>query len=669
MSVPGGSAQAAFARALALFQAGRAGECEALLRPLAQDPAAPFEALDLMGAALGAQGRAAEALPFLDRARELRPSSHAVRHNRAQALAALGRGAEARAELEKALQLQADHAPSWSLLANLLAAAGDAEGASRAYARLLELRPGFAPAHNNLALALEARGKSDEALAHWREAVRLDPQFADALSNLGMALRARGATDEAIELLQRAALLRPDSPGVLNNYGIALYERHRHDEAVDCYRRALALRPDFVAARVNLGHALAAQGAGAEAEACYRAAIAQGPGEPDAYSHLGLVLQEREDEEGAKAMYREALARRADHPDALGNLGYLLQEQGRLDEAIATYETALAANPASARAGYNLGLALLTRGDFERGWALHEMRFATSPPVTVRRPFPFPAFEAADWGTGQRLAIWMEQGVGDQLLYTTLVPELEARGQAFVLEADRRLVGALRRAHRGWEVVAPEGAPAAFASCTRHVAIGSLGRLMRPRRESFDAQPASILAADPARREAYRARLATPGVRAIAISWRSFQPKGRAHVQRRKSAGLDAFLALSRRDDLRLVDVQYGDTTQERAAFAERGGRLSRLEELDLFNDLDGVLAAIDACDAVVTTSNVTAHFAAALGKPTYLVYLGANPPFHYWAPRPDGRCLWYPSLRVVTGREMRGWDQALGRIDELLRG
>jgi ADP-heptose:LPS heptosyltransferase len=153
----------------------------------------------------------------------------------------------------------------------------------------------------------------------------------------------------------------------------------------------------------------------------------------------------------------------------------------------------------------------------------------------------------------------------------------------------------------------------------------------------------------------------------VGISWRTFQPAVRGYLQRKKSAPLAAFMRLSQRDDLRLLDLQYGDTAEERAGFAQSGGRLERLDRLDLFNDLDGVLAAIEACDLVVTTSNVTAHLAGVLGRETLLVYLRANPPFHYWVPDEHGRSLWYPSVRVVTDAAIDSWDLALERIDELL--
>jgi len=690
-----------YARAVAFFQAGRLPEAERVLRELVAAAPALVEALQLLGAALSAQGRPQEGLEWFDRARALRAPNPTLLHNRAQALFALGRFAEARAEIEAATALDPAAASAWSLTANILAAMGEREAAERAYRKALALkpesaethynlalllqeggrleeavacyrkslalRPAFAAAHNNLANVLKGQGRSDEALVHYRHAVRFDPQLADALSNLGTVLREAGRSEEAVGLLERAALLKPQSEAVHNNLGIAYFERNRFAEAVACYRKALALRPSFYEARNNLGNALSALGAGDEAIACYREVIAQAPDYPDAHSNLGLILQERGEVAAAIACYQKALALRPDHADAINNMGYLLQEQGRRREAMALYTRALEADPGSGRAAYNLGLAYLCELEFEPGWKLHEQRYHTKPPIAVPRVFSIPAFTAADWGSGRRVAIWREQGVGDQLLYSTLVPELAARGQDFVLEADARLVTAFKRAHPEWNVVVADDSAAAFAGCDRHLALASLPLLLRPSLASFDAQPRALLAADAVRAAAYRERLAAPGARVAGISWRSFQPKTRGYLQAKKSAPLDAFMALSRREDLRLLDLQYGDTAAEREAFAGRGGRLARHAALDLFNDLDGVLAAIEACDLIVTTSNVTAHLAGVLGKRTLLVYLAANPPFHYWVSDASGRCLWYPSVRIVTGRDLDSWDKAFARVGELL--
>jgi hypothetical protein len=101
--------------------------------------------------------------------------------------------------------------------------------------------------------------------------------------------------------------------------------------------------------------------------------------------------------------------------------------------------------------------------------------------------------------------------------------------------------------------------------------------------------------------------------------------------------------------------------------FAGEGGRLTRIEGLDLFEDIDGVLAAVQACDLVITTSNVTAHYAGALGKETWLVYLAGVPPFHYWSTDASGRCLWYPSVRIVTGADLGTWPELFAQVERRL--
>lgn len=682
------------------MRAGRLADAEATLRRVVSARASHAEALELLGIVLAQQGRAYEALEWFDRAIALRPGASGARHNRAQALFALGRVAEARAELDALLAANADLHAAWNLLGSVLAAQRDPK-AEQAFRRALMLRPDhaethynlgvffleahrldeaiacnrkavtlradFVPAHNNLANALRAKGRRDEALVHYAQAVRLEPAFADGWSNYGAALREAGRVDEAIPALERAVSLAPHAWNAMSNLGVAYLARNRFEEAIACQRRALELRPDSAEVLSHLGNALAGIARWDEAEATYRAAIAKAPDFPDAHNNLGMLRMERGDVAGALASFRSALELKPDFSEATNNMGFLLQEEGRLDEAIELYRRALRADSGSARAAYNLGLALLARFEFGEGWELCERRYDTIPPVTIRRPLRIPRIER-EIAPGTRVAVWSEQGVGDQIVYATLLPELGARA-AFVAEVDRRLAPAFRRAHPGWTVVSPDESAAPFASCNGHLPVGSLPRLLRPTLESFSAQPRSILAADPVRLRQYESLLrpdATAQGKLIGISWRSFQPKVRGELGKRKSAPLEAFRVLG--EKARLLDLQYGDTAAEREAFALAGGQLERVEGLDLFNDLEGLLAAIEACDAVVTTSNVTAHLAGALGKRTFVVFLRGRPPFHYWS-SPDGRCLWYPSVELVSGPAIDTWEKALAEVHGRLFG
>ena len=509
-------------------------------------------------------------------------------------------------------------------------AAGRFPQAIEAYQRAIAAGLAESMAHLNLANALRMAGREGEALPHFEEAARLDPASADAHNFLGIAYLIAG----------RAA------------------------DAVESFRRVLGLRPDLGAARVHLGNALAAAGRRDEALAAFRSAIARNPRDENALADMGALLIDMGDLQGARRSVEAALRLRPDLPGALLNLGLVLREEGRIDEAAALFERSLALRPGYARAEYNLALARLTRGRYAEGWRLQEARFRAVPPVSAWRALPTPVFSAGDFGKGHRVAIWREQGIGDQILYSTPLVDLEARGESFTLEADARLVPALRRAHPSWSIVAPQDSAGAFAATDRHAPLASMAGLLRPDAASFERQSRVFLVPDSDRASGYRSLLASPGRRVVGISWRSFQQKDRAYLESRKSAPLAAFARLAARPDLRLVDLQYGDTAEERARFE---GDLTRIESLDLFNDLDGLLAAIDACDVVVTTSNVTAHLAGAAGKRTLLVYLHDIPAFHYWATDSEGRCRWYPSVRIVTGRDIDTWPRAIGRVDDLL--
>ena len=106
-----------------------------------------------------------------------------------------------------------------------------------------------------------------------------------------------------------------------------------------------------------------------------------------------------------------------------------------------------------------------------------------------------------------------------------------------------------------------------------------------------------------------------------------------------------------------LVDVQYGDTRAERQAMEDATGvRLLHFDEVDYFQDLEEVLAILEACDVLITTSNANAHLAGALGKPVWLLYLAERPRFHYWAHDGSHRCLWYPSVEIVSAPHLSEW-------------
>jgi hypothetical protein len=199
---------------------------------------------------------------------------------------------------------------------------------------------------------------------------------------------------------------------------------------------------------------------------------------------------------------------------------------------------------------------------------------------------------------------------------------------------------------------ADEPPPAELTTAAAGLFCGSLPGLFRPSVESFARQPRQVLQAAPERAVHYRRHFGD-GFK-LALSWRSARV-GRLGAS--KSASLADFAPLLAVPGVRGIDVQYGDTVEERKTLHETHGvQIDHAEGVDFYQDLDEVLAILEACDLLITTSNANAHLAAALGKPVWLLYPTERAPFYYWAHDGDHRSLWYPSVEIISAPDLTDW-------------
>jgi tetratricopeptide (TPR) repeat protein len=590
-----------------------------------------------LGLALSRQGRHAEATEAFREAVAADPGDPGAQLNLGNALARAGMPDLAIASYERALGLRPDYPEALIELGSVLKLQGKLDDALARFRHAIALRPDYAEAHENLGGALLQAGRAKEAADSFRRAIALQPENADYIADLGHAMFDQLLWDQAAAQYERALALKPDYPETLNSLGSALREMERLDEAAERIRSAIALRPDYVQAHENLGLTLARLGS-AEADAAFGRAIALAPDDADRYLKFGNTL---------------------------------LQEDYRWEEAIAQYTRSLELKPGYAQAEFWLGMARLFRGEFEAGWRGYERRLEM--PEYRTRHFrqdigSLALFERLRrWlGPGEPgvsdVAIWYEQGIGDWVLFSTLLPELIATGVPFFYEMDKRLIDVYRRAFPGVRFVAKQDPPhESLQRASRVLGTASLAALFRRSRESFARQPQKLLAARPERIAHYRQILESqgPGLK-VALSWRSAR---RDSWVRRKTIPMAALMPLLTLPVVEFVDVQYGDTRMEREALQAAGVRLLRFDEVDYYNDLEELFAILEACDLLITTSNATAHFAGALGKRTWLIYLGDQAPFHYWADAGDHRSRWYPAVEIVSGKHLTDWAGLLEEV------
>jgi tetratricopeptide (TPR) repeat protein len=628
------------------LEAGDYVQAESWLRRALALGGGDASALCWLGLSLSSQGRHPEAVEFFRQVVAAEPEDAGLRLNLGNELMKIGAADEAIASYERALKLQPSYPEALNGLGVALQAGGEQEDAVARFRQAISLRPDYAEAHDNLGDALLRLGREQEAATCLRRAIALEPDNADFHSDLGNALLAQCSWDEAIAQYEHALGLKPDYPEALNSLASALIGRERFDDAIARLQQAIALRPDYAEAHDNLGFVLMQLGREEDATSCFRRAIALQPESAALRAGYGNALMSQNFWDGAAAQYRRALEL---NPDPL----------------------------LFADVQYSLALMHLFRHEFEQAWPDFERRFETGKfrktgfridPASVELYDRLPHWRGPGEAGVSEVAIWAEQGIGDQVLFSTLIPELIGAGVPFVYEVDRRLVGAYERAFPGARLVAWEEPPhGSLKEASRALAAGSLPGLFRRARDDFARQPAKLLSALPERVAYYRQRLEALGRGLkVALSWRSTRQDW--WVRKKKSSPLADFAPLLTLAGVHFVDVQYGDTAAERGAAEQAlGVRLLRFEEVDYYNDLEELLAILEACDLLITTSNATAHFAGALGKRTWLLYLADRAPFHYWVHGGSYRCLWYPSVEIVTAPQLTDWNSLAGYVAKKL--
>ena len=243
--------EAELLRAFGLHKAGEfAAALEIYEAVLRRDPA-NASCLNLMGSALGALGRPADAAHAIRAAIEFKPSAASYRVNLGVVLRAMGQAAEAADTYRTAIALAPDNAAAHGNLGNALRDLGQLDEALACCMRAVALKPDDVELLLNAADLRQATKDFQGAVELYDAALRLAPRHALALRCKSAALLSQGDIPRAIECARLARERDPQDPAGCNNLGLALQAAGRHDEALDVFAQALSLAPDNAAAQMN----------------------------------------------------------------------------------------------------------------------------------------------------------------------------------------------------------------------------------------------------------------------------------------------------------------------------------------------------------------------------------------------------------------------------------
>ena len=540
---------------------------------------------------------------------------------------------------------------------------GRLDEAALGYERVLKVLPGDADALYLLGTAHSQAGRYERALPLLQKALKRRPAHPETLSNLGLTLKAMKREEEAIVYYQRALVLRPDYADAHNNMGNVLEFLGRLDEAEPYLRRAIALQPDHADAHCNLGVVLMRMDHFSDAAACLQRGLALRPNHAISHDFLGSIYKIWGRFDDALACLDRAIVLRPDSYSSRNNRGAILEELGRYDEALREYQLASEIAPLDNVARWNQAFLFLRQGILERGWEAHELRLKQGGQVAIR--FPFPQWEGESLA-GKTLLVYAEQGLGDEILFASCLPDVIAMAGHCIIECEKRLAPLFQRSFPTVTVIGGDRSEIGWLldlpQIDVQVAAGSLPRFLRRSIDRFPDRPGYLLA-DPARIAHWRARLNQlgPGLK-VGICWRSGLTTGERKKLYSELVQWEPILHVA---GVHFVNLQYDECSAElREALALTGVPIAVFDDINLRNDLDDSAALTTCMDLVISPATAVLEMAGALGVDALCI----NTFGKQWPQLGQDHNPWHPRTRVIDQMVAGDWDTQLALVAEELQ-
>lgn len=564
-----------------------------------------------------------------------------------------GNFSQARPLLTYILKLQPKNFDALYAMGFLSGIDNDHQGAVDYSLKALKIKPDDLGANINCAKALQEIGRHLDSVKYHQKAICLSPGNPEVWLGLGKSLQSLGRYEDAITNYEKALSLDPEFAGAWSNKGNVLNDLRRYDEAIAHIDKALSLSPDFAAAWSNKGMALYELKNYDEAIIHFDKALTINPKFSEAWCNKGNVLNELKRYDEALIHFDKALSLKPDYHEVWSSKGMTFQELKRYDEAITHFDKALSLKPDYAEGWSNKAVLNLFLQKYQSGWGDYDWRLKKKD---FQLKMLIEDLQLWNGSSCKHLLIFSEQGVGDIIFYASLLEIVKNRVDSITVSVDPRLIPILSRSFQGI-IFSANSALLDAGTYDAQIPFGSLPVVLNMNPYMEGRRVPYLISNDAATKVIVSKECAKKELK-CGISWKSINQK----LAKNKSILLSDLNEIFEVDGYEFINLQYGDTRQEIEELERTcGAELKTIDGIDLFNNIDGLASIIQMCDFIVTTSNITAHLAGALGKKTFLLVPYSAGRIWYW--HEEAVSSWYPSISLHPQSQNLEWNGAIKNI------
>lgn len=605
------------------IQDGEIEQAEKLLRDTLASGLAPPEGFELLSQLYFNQKKLAQARPILEDGVQLHPTSVSLRVALATVLHKLAFHHEALGQLDKARFLSPDDPEIEIRRAMAFEALNRQDEAIDCYELAIKWKPS-SEVHYQLAMAQLKSQRYEDARDNLEISCHIDATSALPFLGLGHVYRELRMHSDSLSYYLKAITLAPTSPDAYYYAGLAYYNLLDIDQSRLHLERALQLYPSMALA----------------------------------WAKLGVIDREQGLSDNALTKLHTAVAHDPNYLEAKCQIGVTHQDRGDFDTAGFWFDEVLARSPSYLQARWHKAYAELLAGNYESGWQLYEARLHVES-MKIRR-FPFPMWEGQEL-KDKTILIYSEQGLGDEIMFSSCFPDILRQAKRCFIECDVRLVSLFRRSFDKAEIFGEIGSKEIIMRAQQesidfvHPA-GSLPLFLRRHIHDFPKHT-GYLFAEPSDRNEIRAQLAALGNGLkVGIAWRGGVAGTRAVV---RSIPLLSWGTILNTKGTHFISLQYTECSQEIVAAQDQYG-VTITQWKQNIDDLDQMAALISELDLVISVCTATAHMTGALGVPLWIL-APATPEWRYGF---KGTIMpWYPSARIFRQDRLQDWEELLNLV------
>lgn len=519
---------------------------------------------------------------------------------------------------------------------------------------ILDKSPNFIPALKFVGLNLMMLGRYQDASFYLNKIIKLDSKIADVFYNLAICNYHLKNNTSAIQNFGNAIKVNNKFYEAYIQLGTLYKTINKIDDAIKIYTLALKNLSNYEAIYINLSDLYFLKKNYLRSEEFANRAIDINPNSYLAIMNKGLCQMRNKELYGALKSLMQSLAINSKFPMTYNYIGMVYRYMGKYDLAIKYLNSAIALDQNYHDAYFNLANIQLSQNEFNLGWKNYEHRWqkSTNRPTFIKLNKPL---WKESMGVG-KLLIWGEQGLGDVLLFSSILEDVAKKFKTVFVYVDERICKFLRENYPNISFI-ESSKKIDIDLFDFHLPICSLGLYFRKNIQDFYNKNQYL-------KISVKKFLNKEKKFRCGLSWKSISTEDGPD----RSVMLKDLVKILKLKDIEFYDIQYTDEIEEIKEVEKiEGVNILRNSNLDCKNDIYSLLQFINTCDFVITISNTNVHLSCILGKPTFVLLPKEFGNLWYWENDHLNKNLWYPSLIKFKQIIDHNWETPINKLKEYI--